>query len=145
MTATVIPTTPDKPGTAVLLAPTRDGWSIAVEGDDEAMTFPAFEAGLKRACDLARAAGTALYVKGSQGELVDKWEFFSQTTRPEAIHVQPAGDGWALRRHTNPTIGHFSTKADAIDMGRRLAKSQELDLIVHYETGEIQTSRSYDA
>lgn len=133
-----------KIGGALQLAPSSHGWSITTEGaDDEPMIFNVYEDALKRACDIARERGSALYVRGDDNALTGRWEFYTTFPQPDAIHVVPSGEGWAIRRESEPMSGHFPLKAEAVDAARKLAKEHERDLIVHYADGAVQSTREY--
>ncbi len=132
------PSDSDRPGAALLLAAGLDGWTVSAEGVDETMTFNDYEPALQRACELARSKGSALYVRGNDGKLIGKWEFYSEMPMPDAVHVIPSADGWAIRREATPLAGLFDTKAEAVAEARRVAATCDRDLVVHYASGEVQ-------
>jgi len=133
-----------KPGAALQLAPSLNGWCITAEGgDDDPMTFNVYEDALKRACDIARQRGSALYVRGDDEAITGRWEFYAEFPQHDAIHVVPSGEGWAIRRESEPMSGYFERKLEAVDAARKLAKDDERDLVVHYTDGEVQGVREY--
>lgn len=59
-------------------------------------------------------------------------------TKKSSEHVVVRGDGWAVR---SSTTGRFTkvypNKSDAIDVGRKLARSEGGELVVHGRSGQI--------
>jgi len=60
------------------------------------------------------------------------------------IHVVPHKDGWATKREGNDRASKvFEKKSDAVDSGRKTAKEDKTDLVIHKKDGKIQDSDSY--
>ena len=58
--------------------------------------------------------------------------------------VSPGKDGWGVeRRGAQRASGRFSTKKEAVERGRELAKSQEGRLVIRRQDGTIQEERTY--
>lgn len=60
------------------------------------------------------------------------------------IHVVPTDDGrWGTRYPNHDEIkGFYDTQKEAIDAGRREAKANEMELVIHNENGQIRKSDS---
>ena len=60
------------------------------------------------------------------------------------LHVVPRGDQWAVQREG---VGRESslhpTQADAIDAGRRIARAEQGELLIHRPNGQIRDRDSY--
>ena len=64
------------------------------------------------------------------------------TTRGQ--HVVPNGDRWSVRRSgARRASGTYDTQQEAIESGRRLARSQGTILYVHGRDGRIRERLSY--
>ena len=62
----------------------------------------------------------------------------------QEIHVVPAGDRWAVKPAGSPTpVSTHRTQAAATDAGRRLARSNETELVIHSANGRIRDKDSY--
>jgi hypothetical protein len=60
----------------------------------------------------------------------------------KVIHVVPEKDGWALQG-SGPAM-RFSTKNEAINEGKNVAKKANLgQLVVHGQNGKVQTEYTY--
>lgn len=62
------------------------------------------------------------------------------------LHVSPArgGDGWELKQERSSERKQFALKAEAIEAGRKRARSAPLgQLIVHRRDGSMQTEWTY--
>lgn len=65
---------------------------------------------------------------------------------PEAWHVRPAEDGWAVSREgaDAPESTH-GTKKEAISAGRKVAGSRSPStLVLHYADGRVQERVTYE-
>ena len=60
-------------------------------------------------------------------------------------HVGPnPDDGWDVKReHAQRSSGHFDTKKEAIEAGRRISTNQGTELIPHRKDGTIQNPNSH--
>jgi hypothetical protein len=59
-------------------------------------------------------------------------------------HVMPSGDKWSVRRAgAERASATFSTKPEAVQRGREIAKNQGTELYIHGRDGRIQTRNSY--
>ena len=60
-------------------------------------------------------------------------------------HVVPKREGgWDVKREgAERASGHFGTKADAMERGRELARSNRTELVEHSRDGRIRDSDSY--
>jgi hypothetical protein len=65
----------------------------------------------------------------------------------QVYHVKPHGDGWQVELEgAGHASNSYSTKKEAIERGRELAKSPPFgQLIVHKADGTIQTEYTYGA
>ena len=64
----------------------------------------------------------------------------------KTYHVTPNQDGgWNVKaEHASRASSTCDNKADAVDRGRELAKSQPLgQLVIHKQDGTIQTEHTY--
>lgn len=60
------------------------------------------------------------------------------------IHVVPHKDGWAAKREGNDRVSKiFENKSAAVNYGRKTAKQNKTELIIHKKDGKIQDSDSY--
>jgi hypothetical protein len=59
-------------------------------------------------------------------------------------HVTPHPGGWVVRQpnSTNPCLV-FKTKEEAVEIGRELAQDLGGNLIIHKDSGEIQSQMAY--
>ncbi|MCZ0704381.1 uncharacterized protein YdaT [Natronobacillus azotifigens] len=72
-----------------------------------------------------------------------------RNSRPElldhAIHVLP-DDGWVVKTaDAKRAANRYETKEEAIERGKEIAKNKETQLVIHKQSGEIQTVRNYEA
>lgn len=60
-------------------------------------------------------------------------------------HVVPnPNGGWDVKRdHAARSSGHFETKDEAVNVGRRISQNQETEFIIHGQDGRIQSSDSH--
>lgn len=64
--------------------------------------------------------------------------------RPEHHVVPNPNGGWDVKRdHAKRSSGHFDTKEDAMDAGRRISRNQNTELIPHRKDGRIQNPDSH--
>ncbi|WP_046656927.1 DUF2188 domain-containing protein [Lysobacter capsici] len=60
------------------------------------------------------------------------------------VHVVPHPEGWAVKREgADRASSIHDRKADALDVGRDLARKDEVELVIHGQDGNIQDSDSY--
>jgi hypothetical protein len=60
------------------------------------------------------------------------------------IHVVPHDKGWAVRTEGNKSATKCTrTQAEAINVGRQMAKNNQSELVVHGENGKIRQKNSY--
>jgi hypothetical protein len=53
--------------------------------------------------------------------------------------TRSSGGSWKLRRDGAPrAVGTYSDRATALERGRRLARSANVDLVIHGDTGTIR-------
>ena len=65
-------------------------------------------------------------------------------TRPEHHVVPNPNGGWDVKRdHAKRSSGHFDTKEDAMNAGRRISRNQNTELIPHRKDGQIQNPDSH--
>lgn len=67
------------------------------------------------------------------------------TAERETYHLLPGEAGWSLEREGGKrSLGRFETKAEAIEAGKKRAKSAPLgQLVIHKKDGTIQTEWTY--
>lgn len=59
-------------------------------------------------------------------------------------HIVPRNDGWAVRgEHNQRDTVHTRTQADAVKIGREIAKNQQSELLIHGKNGQIRARDSY--
>ena len=60
-------------------------------------------------------------------------------------HVVPSSDGgWNVKRGgSKKAVEHFSTKKEAVSVGRAISKNQGTELVIHGKNGRIQSSDSH--
>jgi len=127
-------------GAAWFVCTDHDGTFVVSREDGavDELRFDAYEDALFRGSELAREDDTALYVTLEGNGVLGKWEFFDDRPGDNAIHVMPSGDKWVLRTVTEPDIGSFATKREAVRTARERARERELDLVTHYKEGRVQ-------
>lgn len=60
------------------------------------------------------------------------------------VHVVPHYDGWATKREGGVRVGRLAeTQAEAIEIGKRMAKRDKVDLVIHGSDSKIQDRYSY--
>jgi hypothetical protein len=57
-------------------------------------------------------------------------------------HVVPHPLGWAVKSHGEEEY-HFTTKEQAIEKARNLAKANGTNLVIHGRDGRVQKNQSY--
>jgi hypothetical protein len=61
-----------------------------------------------------------------------------------SIHLIPKEDRWALKKeNSSKIVMTFDTKEEAEREGRRIAKEEELEFVIHNKDGKISDSDSY--
>lgn len=64
--------------------------------------------------------------------------------RKKDYHVVPNGENWALKREgSQRATSLHDTQGEAIQEGRRLAISNQTELVIHRPNGQIRDSDSY--
>ncbi len=59
-------------------------------------------------------------------------------------HVVPHDDGWAVRGEGNRRVTSVSqTQQDAIEQGRRIARNERSELVIHGRDGKIRDKDSF--
>jgi uncharacterized protein YdaT len=60
-------------------------------------------------------------------------------------HVVPGADGgWDVKKSgSNRASGHFDTKRDAVDAGRKISRNQGTEFVIHDKDGKIQQKDSH--
>ncbi|WP_333798498.1 DUF2188 domain-containing protein [Trichlorobacter lovleyi] len=60
-------------------------------------------------------------------------------------HVVPNADGgWDVKRNgADRSSGHFDTKQEAVDSGRRISQNQGTEFVIHNKDGKISQSDSH--
>lgn len=60
------------------------------------------------------------------------------------VHIVPRGDQWAVQRANGQRATHLAdTQQDAIDVGRDIARHQQVELVIHSRDGQINRRDSY--
>ena len=60
------------------------------------------------------------------------------------VHVVPHYDGWATKRDGGVRVSRLAdSQEDAIEFGKRLAKRDKVNLVVHGADGEVQLRCSF--
>ncbi len=60
-------------------------------------------------------------------------------------HVVPNPEGgWDVKRNgADRASGHFETKQDAVDQGRKISQNQGTEFVIHNKDGKISNSDSH--
>ena len=59
-------------------------------------------------------------------------------------HVVPLNGNWAVKGEHNVKVTKpFSRKSDATDFGRKIARNQESELVIHNRNGQISHKDSH--
>lgn len=59
-------------------------------------------------------------------------------------HVVPTENGWGIRGEGNSRLTKVTpTKAEALEVGKEIAKNQGVELFIHGKDGKIQDRDSY--
>ena len=54
-------------------------------------------------------------------------------------HIVPSSNGWAVKKGlSNKASQIFSTKREAVERGREIAKNQKAELIIHRKDGRFE-------
>lgn len=59
------------------------------------------------------------------------------------VHVVPSDSGWDVKVEGRGNAKHFQTQGEAIQAGRKLARSNRSEHIVHGRDGRIRQRDSY--
>ena len=64
--------------------------------------------------------------------------------RKPPVHTVPHGDGWAIRREGSSRVAKtFARKVDAQAAGRRTARREKTEHLIHNRDGSIGSRNSY--
>ncbi len=61
------------------------------------------------------------------------------------VHVVPQGNKWAVKPEGGKPTSTHRTQGAAEDAGRRLAKQNEAELVIHRPNGQIRDKDSFGA
>ena len=61
----------------------------------------------------------------------------------EFVHTTPNAEGGWDNQKEGQKIDHYGTKAEAVEAGRKEAKKDEVEHIIHNRDGKISESNSY--
>jgi hypothetical protein len=59
------------------------------------------------------------------------------------VHVVPSDEGWDVKVEGMGRSGHFPTQSEAMEVGRKLARGNHSEHIVHGRDGRIRQRDSY--
>ncbi len=59
------------------------------------------------------------------------------------VHVAPSNGGWTVAVDGNARARRFLTRREATQMGRRLARANRADYVLHAHDGRIRQRDSY--
>lgn len=60
------------------------------------------------------------------------------------VHVVPHSDGWAVKKEGSQRASKIlKTKAPALEQGRKIAKQDKVELVIHNKDGKISDKDSY--
>jgi hypothetical protein len=59
------------------------------------------------------------------------------------VHVVPSGDAWGVRREGGDMLSTHPTQSEAEQVGRDLAKSEQVEFVLHNQAGAIREKDSY--
>lgn len=62
---------------------------------------------------------------------------------PKNVHVVPGDRGWNVKVEGGAQSSRFSTQREAMEVGRRLAKANRSEHIVHGRDGRIRQRDSF--
>jgi Uncharacterized protein conserved in bacteria (DUF2188) len=62
---------------------------------------------------------------------------------PRNVHVVPTGGGWNVEEEGGRGGSHFPTQSEAIQAGRKLARSNRSEHIIHGRDGRIRQRDSF--
>ena len=59
-------------------------------------------------------------------------------------HFVPSSTGWAVKKSGSSRASkNFDNKAEALDYGRKLSRTEKTELYIHKRNGTIQDKRSF--
>lgn len=65
-------------------------------------------------------------------------------TKKKNVHVVPHEEGWAVKREgAKRASSVHGTKAPATEAGRKTAKAEKVELVIHNKDGKISDKDSY--
>lgn len=59
------------------------------------------------------------------------------------VHVKPSNEGWDVREEGGSQATHFQTKEEAVRAGRKIARRNRSEHVIHDRDGRIRESDSY--
>jgi hypothetical protein len=59
------------------------------------------------------------------------------------VHVVPSGSGWVVEIDGDAASHSYPNRRDAMEVGRRLARSNRVDFVVHGPDGRVRQRDSY--
>lgn len=59
------------------------------------------------------------------------------------VHVVPGAGGWNVKVEGGGRASHFSTQSEAIEAGRRLARDNRSEHVIHGRDGRIRQRDSF--
>jgi len=60
------------------------------------------------------------------------------------VHVVPSGNGWAVKTEGTPKpLSNHKTQQTAAEAGRKIAKANQSELVIHRPNGQIRDKDSY--
>jgi len=60
------------------------------------------------------------------------------------VHIVPHEEGWAVKREGGERASSVhSTKTEATEAGRKTAKAEKVELVIHNKDGKISDKDSY--
>lgn len=65
-------------------------------------------------------------------------------SKSKTHHVVKSGGGWDVKRGgALRSSGHFSTKREAVNAGRKISRNQKTEFVIHGRNGRIQRKDSH--
>lgn len=59
------------------------------------------------------------------------------------VHIVPNGNGWQVKPEGGHPVSSHRTQGDAEDAGRRLARQNHSELVIHRPNGQIRDKDSF--
>ncbi|MCB9728236.1 MAG: DUF2188 domain-containing protein [Deltaproteobacteria bacterium] len=117
-------------------------WQLSTDEEEAPypMTFDNVDDAVFRASELAREAGSAVYVFSADGGLNERYEFFEGPSNQFTVRADD--EGWVVRGHgSHPCHERFHTKQEAVKAARGFAEKHGGSLRVHYKAGGLQSDQ----